>query len=69
MNKGPRKSVPLSVSWLFSKSLLGKIWFDLASYDFPVERYDQKEEILMSLSTVNLCSAASQGITAKVDEL
>lgn len=69
MNEGPRKSVPLSVSWLFSNSLLGKIWFDLASYDFPVERYDQKEEILMSLSTVNLCCAASQGITAKVEEL
>lgn len=54
------------VSLLFSKSLLEKVWFDLASYDFPLERYGQKEEMLMSLSTVNPYSAVAQDITAKL---
>lgn len=58
--------MPPTVSQLFSKSLLEKIWFDLASYDFPLERYDQKEKMFMILSTVNLCCAVAQDITAKL---
>lgn len=58
--------MPPSISQLFNKSLLEKIWFDLASYDFPLERYDQEEEMLVSSSTVNLCSAVTQDITAKL---
>lgn len=59
--------MPPSVSELFSKSLLDKIWFDLGSYDFPLGRCDQKEEMLVSLSTVNLYNAIAQGITAKLN--